>query len=32
MGVFGIDHIAFRTPDPERLRELYSELLGAERE
>ncbi len=31
MGVFGIDHIAFRTPDPARLREFYAELLGAER-
>jgi catechol 2,3-dioxygenase-like lactoylglutathione lyase family enzyme len=30
MGVFGIDHIAFRTPDPARLRAFYAELLGAE--
>src|SRR2546427_140738 len=31
MGVFGIDHIAFRTADPARLREFHAELLGAER-
>jgi len=31
MGVFGINHIAFRTPDAARLREFYAELLGAER-
>jgi catechol 2,3-dioxygenase-like lactoylglutathione lyase family enzyme len=30
MGVFGIDHVAFRTPDPGRLRDFYAELLGAE--
>jgi len=31
MGIFGIDHIGFRTPDIARLREFYAELLGAER-
>ena len=30
MGVLGINHIAFRTPDPARLRAFYSDLLGAE--
>jgi catechol 2,3-dioxygenase-like lactoylglutathione lyase family enzyme len=30
MGVFGIDHVAFRTPDPAALRAFYAELLGAE--
>jgi catechol 2,3-dioxygenase-like lactoylglutathione lyase family enzyme len=30
MGVFGIDHIAFRTADPAGLRAFYLELLGAE--
>lgn len=30
MGVLGIDHVAFRTPDPARLRGFYAELLGAE--
>src|SRR5438132_196420 len=30
MGVLGIDHIAFRTPDPVRLHGFYLELLGAE--
>jgi catechol 2,3-dioxygenase-like lactoylglutathione lyase family enzyme len=30
MAVFGIDHIAFRTPDPARLHDFYAELLGAE--
>jgi catechol 2,3-dioxygenase-like lactoylglutathione lyase family enzyme len=30
MGVFGIDHIAFRTADPSALRAFYLELLGAE--
>jgi catechol 2,3-dioxygenase-like lactoylglutathione lyase family enzyme len=29
--VLGINHIAFRTPDPARLREFYADLLGAER-
>ena len=31
MGIFGIDHIAFRTADIARLRDFYAELLGAER-
>ena len=31
MGVLGINHIAFRTPDVERLRGFYAELLEAER-
>jgi catechol 2,3-dioxygenase-like lactoylglutathione lyase family enzyme len=30
VGVLGINHIAFRTPDPARLRGFYAELLGAE--
>jgi len=30
MGVFGIDHIAFRTANPARLRDFYADLLGAE--
>ena len=30
MGVLGVNHIAFRTPDPARLRAFYAELLGAE--
>ena len=30
MGVLGIDHVAFRTPDAARLRDFYAELLGAE--
>ena len=30
MAVLGIDHVAFRTPDPVGLREFYAELLGAE--
>jgi catechol 2,3-dioxygenase-like lactoylglutathione lyase family enzyme len=30
MGVLGINHLAFRTPDPERLRRFYLELTGAE--
>src|SRR5947209_7653393 len=30
MGVLGIDHVAFRTPDPGRLRAFYLELLAAE--
>lgn len=31
MGVLGVNHIAFRTPDPAGLRAFYAELLGAER-
>jgi catechol 2,3-dioxygenase-like lactoylglutathione lyase family enzyme len=30
MGVLGVNHIAFRTPDPARLRAFYAQLLGAE--
>lgn len=30
MGVLGINHIAFRSPDPARLRSFYLELTGAE--
>jgi len=30
VGVLGINHIAFRTPDADRLRGFYLELLGAE--
>jgi catechol 2,3-dioxygenase-like lactoylglutathione lyase family enzyme len=30
VGVLGVNHIAFRTPDPARLRAFYAELLGAE--
>ena len=30
MGVHGINHIAFRTPDIARLRQFYEELLAAE--
>ena len=30
MGVLGINHIAFRTPDAGRLKAFYRELLGAE--
>src|SRR4029453_17621063 len=30
MGVLGINHLAFRTPDPDRLRRFYLELTGAE--
>ena len=30
MGVTGINHIAFRTPDVARLKAFYEELLGAE--
>ncbi len=30
MGVLGVNHIAFRSPDPVRLREFYETLLGAE--
>jgi catechol 2,3-dioxygenase-like lactoylglutathione lyase family enzyme len=31
MGVLGINHIAFRTPDAARLHGFYAELLDAER-
>ncbi|MGB2874033.1 MAG: VOC family protein [Gaiellaceae bacterium] len=30
MGVLGVNHIAFRTPDPSRLKRFYAELLDAE--
>jgi catechol 2,3-dioxygenase-like lactoylglutathione lyase family enzyme len=30
LAVFGVNHIAFRTPDPTRLRRFYAELLDAE--
>jgi catechol 2,3-dioxygenase-like lactoylglutathione lyase family enzyme len=30
LAVLGINHIAFRTPDPARLRRFYAELLDAE--
>ena len=30
MGVLGINHIAFRTRDPERLRAFYADLMDAE--
>ncbi|MGH3103849.1 MAG: VOC family protein [Gaiellaceae bacterium] len=30
MGILGINHIAFRTPDPAGLRTFYRQLLGAE--
>jgi catechol 2,3-dioxygenase-like lactoylglutathione lyase family enzyme len=30
MGILGINHIAFRTPDPARLKAFYRELLDAE--
>jgi catechol-2,3-dioxygenase len=30
MGVLGINHLAFRTADPDRLRRFYLELTGAE--
>jgi catechol 2,3-dioxygenase-like lactoylglutathione lyase family enzyme len=30
MGVLGINHIAFRSPNPARLRAFYEGLLGAE--
>ena len=30
MGVLGVNHIAFRTPDPNQLRSFYAELMGAE--
>lgn len=31
MGILGINHIAFRTPDPARLNAFYARLLAAER-
>jgi catechol-2,3-dioxygenase len=30
VGVLGVNHLAFRTPDPGRLREFYLELTGAD--
>jgi catechol 2,3-dioxygenase-like lactoylglutathione lyase family enzyme len=30
MGILGVNHIAFRTPDPAALKAFYRELLGAE--
>ena len=30
MGVLGVNHIAFRTPDPARLKRFYAELLDTE--
>jgi catechol 2,3-dioxygenase-like lactoylglutathione lyase family enzyme len=30
VGVQGVNHIAFRTPDPARLKRFYAELLDAE--
>ena len=30
MGILGLNHIAFRTPDPARLKTFYRELLDAE--
>jgi catechol-2,3-dioxygenase len=30
MGVIGVNHFAFRTPDPDRLRRFYLELTGAD--
>jgi catechol-2,3-dioxygenase len=30
MGVLGVNHLAFRTPDPDRLRRFYLELTGGE--
>jgi catechol 2,3-dioxygenase-like lactoylglutathione lyase family enzyme len=30
MGVLGISHVAFRTPEPARLKAFYRDLLGAE--
>jgi catechol 2,3-dioxygenase-like lactoylglutathione lyase family enzyme len=30
VGVLGVNHLAFRTPDPNRLRRFYLELTGAE--
>jgi catechol 2,3-dioxygenase-like lactoylglutathione lyase family enzyme len=31
MGIVGVNHIAFRTPDPARLNAFYARLLAAER-
>jgi len=30
VGPLGVNHVAFRSPDPARLREFYETLLGAE--
>jgi catechol 2,3-dioxygenase-like lactoylglutathione lyase family enzyme len=30
VGVLGVNHLAFRTPDPDRLRRFYLELTGAD--
>jgi len=30
MGVLGVNHLAFRTPDPHGLRRFYGELTGAD--
>lgn len=30
MGVLGVNHLAFRTPDPDRLRRFYLELTAAD--
>jgi catechol 2,3-dioxygenase-like lactoylglutathione lyase family enzyme len=30
VGVLGVNHLAFRTPDPDRLRRFYVELTGAD--
>jgi catechol 2,3-dioxygenase-like lactoylglutathione lyase family enzyme len=30
VGILGVNHIAFRTPDPARLKAFYRELLAAE--
>jgi catechol 2,3-dioxygenase-like lactoylglutathione lyase family enzyme len=30
VGVLGVNHIAFRTPDPARLKQFYARLLDAE--
>ena len=30
MGVLGVNHLAFRTPDPDGLRRFYLELTGAD--
>lgn len=30
MGILGVNHIAFRTPDPAGLKSFYAELLAAE--
>lgn len=31
MGVLGVNHLAFRTPDPDRLRRFYLELTAADK-